>query len=287
LKYGTTLIGDIAAQGQSWPILSGASLRAVVFYEMLGLTKERAAATQKAAKNWLGDHPAMPTCRPALSPHAPYSVRSGLFNRAAILAKKSLLAVHLAETLAELELLKHHRGSFVDFLKEMGVWGPRGLVKNPAEVIEKCSTVPTLFIHANHLAPSTRIPGNSSIIFCPRTHAAFGHPPHPFREFLARGIRVALGTDSLASNPDLDVLTEARFLDRHYPDVPGATLLRMATLSGAEALGWHVETGSLTPGKSADLVILPLPRKKSADPHQLVFESDRVVERVMFRGKWV
>jgi cytosine/adenosine deaminase-related metal-dependent hydrolase len=289
LNYGTTLIGDIVAQGQSWPILSRSALRAVVFYEVLGLTKERAAAAQMAVKNWLRDHSATPTCRPALSPHAPYSVRSSLFNHVTILAKRSrcTLASHLAETLAELELLRNHHGPFVDFLKEMGVWDPRGLVKNPAEVIEKCSPVSTLFVHANYLAPSTRIPGNSSIVFCPRTHAAFGHPPHPFREFLTRGIQVAFGTDSLASNPDLSVLAEARFLHRHYPDVTGATLLRMATLSGAEALGWHKETGSLTPGKSADLVVLPLPRKKPADPFGLVFDSDRVVERVMFRGKWV
>ena len=59
--------------------------------------------------------------------------------------------------------------------------------------------------------PAT-IPPHSSIVYCPRTHAAFGHPPHPFRDFLARGVRVALGTDSLASNPDLDLLAEARFV---------------------------------------------------------------------------
>ena len=66
------------------------------------------------------------------------------------------------------------------------------------------------------------------------THAAFGHPPHPFREFIARGVRVALGTDSLASNPDLSILGEARFAHSRYPDFPGAELMRMATLSGAK-----------------------------------------------------
>src|SRR5439155_6487571 len=98
----------------------------------------------------------------------------------------------------------------------------------------------------------------ASVVYCPRTHAAFGHAPHPFREFLARGVRVALGTDGLSSNPDLDILAEARFLHRKHPDLPGATLLRMLTLFGAEALGWAGETGSLEPGKAADLVVLPL-----------------------------
>ena len=114
-----------------------------------------------------------------------------------------------------------------------------------------------------------------SIVYCPRTHAAFGHPPHPFREFLARGVRVCLGTDSLASNPDLDILAEARFVHRRYPDFPGDALLRMVTLSGAEALGWADEAGSLEPGKSADFVAVPLPDRDAADPHELLFAAHR------------
>src|SRR5262249_1272892 len=112
------------------------------------------------------------------------------------------------------------------------------------------------------------------------------HPPHPFRDFLARGVRVALGTDSLASNPDLDMLAEARFVHRRYPDVSGATLLRMATLAGAEALGWADETGSLEPGKSADLVMLPLSGKEEDDPHRLIFDSDVPDRAVLWRGRW-
>src|SRR5207249_7767144 len=98
-----------------------------------------------------------------------------------------------------------------------------------------------------------------TVVYCPRTHASFGHDGHPFREILARGGRIALGTDSLASNPDSDLLAEARFIHRNHPDIPGKTLLRMITLSGAEALGWDQCTGSLTEGKSADLTVLSLP----------------------------
>jgi cytosine/adenosine deaminase-related metal-dependent hydrolase len=125
------------------------------------------------------------------------------------------------------------------------------------------------------------------MVYCPRTHAAFGHDSHPFQDILASGGRVALGTDSLASNPDLDVLAEARFLHRRYPDVSGQTVLRMITLSGAEALGWDQETGSLTLGKSADLVVLPLPDQDSSDPHALILESSAAVTRVMCQGKWI
>ena len=59
-----------------------------------------------------------------------------------------------------------------------------------------------LFVHGNYLRPDIGIPAHGTLVYCPRTHAAFGHPPHPFRDFLAQGVRVALGTDGLASNPD-------------------------------------------------------------------------------------
>jgi cytosine/adenosine deaminase-related metal-dependent hydrolase len=95
---------------------------------------------------------------------------------------------------------------------------------------------------------------------------------------------VALGTDSLASNPDLDILAEARFLRQHYPEVAPAALLRMLTLNGAEALGAGGVTGSLTTGKSADLVMLPLPDRDTADPHDLIFDSQAAVQAVLFRG---
>jgi cytosine/adenosine deaminase-related metal-dependent hydrolase len=289
LRFGTTLVGDIASGGASWDQLAEAPLRAVVFYELIGLSDDRAKQVLADARQWLESAVATVTCKPGLSPHAPYSVRCVLFARAALLARspKRPLAVHLAETNAELELLHHRRGPFVSLLRELGVWDAEALADSPSQIMKGCDQrIPKLFVHGNYLAPSARIPRNSAIVYCPRTHAAFGHPPHPFREFLARGIRVALGTDSLASNPDLDLLAEARFVYSRYPDVPGAALLRMATLSGAEALGSADTTGSLTPDKSADLVVLPLPDADAENPHRLIFESDRAASAVMFRGRW-
>ena len=118
----------------------------------------------------------------------------------------------------------------------------------------------------------TRCRPGATVVYCPRTHAHFGHPPHPWRRLLERGVRVALGTDSRASNPDLDLLAEARFLHAAHPDVAGATLLHLATLAGAEALGWADELGSLTAGKSADFVVIPLPDRED-EPHRLLLGS--------------
>jgi cytosine/adenosine deaminase-related metal-dependent hydrolase len=298
LRFGTTLLGDIAAGGLTWPVLAQGPMRAVVFYEVLGLPRGRAEQAWTAAEDWLSAHPGTATCRPGLSPHAPYSVSDWLFYRAAEAANRLRLplATHLAETAEECELLAEHRGPFVDFLAELGVWAPDSLVTSPEEVgliydgYVPDPFVPRLYIHGNHLDPALlHAVCRGAVVYCPRTHAAFGHPPHPFRDFLSRGVRVALGTDSLASNPDLDLLAEARYLHWHYPDFPADRLLHMATLAGAEALGWADETGSLTPGKSADLLVVPLAGNADADPHRQVFDASATLapRRVMFRGQWV
>lgn len=188
-----------------------------------------------------------------------------------------------------MELLTSRTGPFVDFLSQLGVWNPVGLGRLGQILVGTRRNDVTLLAHCNYLPQSEWKyigGGGHYVAYCPRTHAAFGHPPHPFREFLARGVRVCLGTDSLASNPDLDILAEARFVHSRYPDFPGDQLLRMVTLSGAEALGWADECGSLEAGKSADFVTIPLPDADAADPQELVLAQHEGERRTMWRGEW-
>ncbi|MDY3554013.1 amidohydrolase family protein [Gemmata sp. JC717] len=296
LKYGTTLVGDIASEGASWDALAQAPTRAVVYFEKLGLSQERVIAFLQQYSSWLRKLPkSHPTCRAAHSPHAPYSTDGGILITAHLFHVPA--AIHLAETAAEAALVERRDGPFVAFLRQLGIWRDdlgfadwdlivrstsAQFFTNPAGY----TAPPVLLVHANYLPANLPFGSNHFVCYCPRTHAAFGHPPHPFREFLARGVRVCLGTDGLASNPDLDVLSEARFVRSRYPDFPGAQLLRMVTLSGAEALGWADETGSLEPGKSADLVAVPLPDTDHADPHELLLAEHPGERRTMFRGAW-
>jgi cytosine/adenosine deaminase-related metal-dependent hydrolase len=284
LQYGTTLIGDIAAGGQSWPILAESACWSVVFREILGLPQARVESVWQEAVNWLDEHRDTENCRAGLSPHAPYSVNRALFQAAGITGKP--LSIHLAESPRERELLEEHRGPFVDFLREVGAWDENGLAPSFECIVSTSQTAPLLLLaHGNYLDSRIALPPNATIVYCPRTHAAFGHAPHPFREFLARGVRVALGTDSLASNPDLDILAEARFIRQLHPDLPGAKLLRMATLAGAEALGLGNLTGSLEEGKSADLVIVPLANEEKIDAYDLLFgHAGNKARMTMWRG---
>jgi cytosine/adenosine deaminase-related metal-dependent hydrolase len=285
LRFGSTLVGDISGDGTSWDVLAFAPLRAVIFRELLGLPEGRFPLLKRDVFLWRRDHSATESRRAGLSPHAPYSVSASIIKMVA--SSGMPLSIHLAESAAEMELLAHRRGPFVAFLQELGVWEPSGLVPDIGQVLKWARRAPNpLYVHGTFLDPDIPFLARGTIIYCPRTHAAFGHPPHPFRDFLARGVRVALGTDGLASNPDLDLLAEARFVRRRHPDVAGDVLLHMATLAGAEALGWADETGSLEPGKSADFVVLPLPDRDESDPHNLLFDSELPVRAVLFRGQW-
>jgi aminodeoxyfutalosine deaminase len=285
LRHGTTLLGDVSADGSSWAALSAGPMRSLVYRELIGLSEDRLEQTKSLLVDWK-EHQATRTCRPGVSPHAPYSVHTSLID---VASKSSLpFCIHLAETAEELELLAGHSGPFVEFLRELGAWNPSGLSASIESILARTRRAKNpVYVHCNYLSADTPSLSAGTVVYCPRTHAAFGHPPHPFREFLARGIRVALGTDSLASNPDLDLLAEARFIHQRYPEFDPRLLLRMATLSGAEALGWRDETGSLAPGKSADLVVAPLADVDSPDPHALVFESSLPVDGVMVRGQWL
>jgi len=303
VRTGTTLLGDIVGADAANGYRPPECCRVVAFRELLGLPFERIQPSWEAGVRWVK----LPTdatslVRRGLSPHAPYSVHQLLFRQVASRARQQCagsrevgrphlqlpVAIHLAETRAELDLLAEHRGPFVEFLTALGVWNRDGLVSGPLPLIEMFADAgPVLFVHGNYLDPATAMPPNASIVYCPRTHAAFGHAPHPFRDFLKRGVRVVLGTDSLASNPDLDMLAEARSVYRHYPDVPAADVLRMMTLSGAEALGWEADAGSLTPGKSADLAVVPLTETANGEPNASVIQSANSARAVLFRGRWV
>jgi cytosine/adenosine deaminase-related metal-dependent hydrolase len=286
VRYGTTLIGDIAAEAACWERLANAPTRAVVFRELIGVTEERAAATLREFLWWLADTEPTATCRPGVSPHAPYSVAEDLYLQATYAGVP--VAIHLAETRAELELLSGDGGPFEPFLKEFGAWAPPRLLNTPERAVRLSSTCgPYLFVHCNYLFPETPIASSGTVVYCPRTHAAFGHPPHQFPDFLTRGVRVVLGTDSLASNPDLSLLAESRFVHARHPDLPCDTLLSMATLCGAEALGWDDEAGSLEPGKSADFAVVALSDCDATDPHELLFASELPVVATWFRGREV
>ena len=123
-----------------------------------------------------------------------------------------------------------------------------------------------------------------SVVFCPRTHAFFGHEPYPLEAMREAGVRVALGTDSRASNPDLGIVGELRHVAMSFPNIAPAEILRMATMDGAEALRLDGDVGSLTVGKRADLLAVTYD-SEDTDPYTALFSSTSVHCRVWVGGR--
>jgi imidazolonepropionase-like amidohydrolase len=100
----------------------------------------------------------------------------------------------------------------------------------------------------------------------------------------AAGVRVALGTDSRASNPDLNLLIELRYVWQQQLAPTPAEILQMATLHGAEALGLAGDAGSLSEGKRADMIALPCDAERN-DPYEAVFGGADKPQRVWLGGR--
>ena len=234
--------------------------------------------------------------RLGVSPHAPYSCDDAVYAAAAELGLP--LATHLAETLDELQFVRDGSGPFRELLKSVGAWTPElagwghGPVERLQEVLQGTGA---LLVHLNYLdqVEFDRLvqrvtKGRGSVaVYCPRAsaffrHPAKGRPAHRYRDMLAAGLPVALGTDSaivLGDAPTISVLDEMRLLHRRDA-TPAATLVAMATVHGAAALGVDPSLVQLPSGArrgAARLLAVPV-SAAAAEPVTGMLESDRPCE---------
>ncbi|HET6324110.1 MAG TPA: amidohydrolase family protein [Planctomycetaceae bacterium] len=289
-RCGTIALGDIDTRGQPDQYADGRSTQVTAFRELLGLDPATVALQLGTAAEFL-DHPRGAdetggTVVRSLSPHAPYSVHPRLLDGIISLAatRQRPVAIHLAESRAELELLASGTGELVDLLTEAGIWQgalyPSGTT--PLDFLRRLESLPRVVIaHGNYFNETeldflARHP-NLAVAFCPRTHAFFGHRNHPWRELAARGGVVALGTDGRCSNPDLSIWHELQFLRGQFPDYSAAGLLRMGTINGARALGRVDRLGTIEPHKSPGLAVIRLGRVGAPDAYDELLHPDSEV----------
>jgi cytosine/adenosine deaminase-related metal-dependent hydrolase len=188
------------------------------------------------------------------------------------------VAMHIAESREELQLLESGSGPFRELLEERSMWDPNAIPSGSGamEYLRTLSHAPrVLVIHGNYLNyEELRFLGANrdrmSLIYCPRTHSYFGHEAYPLDAACAMRVRVALGTDSRASNPDLSILAEMRQVFRVVPAIDPMQVLRMGTLSAAKALGRDKDVGSISPGKQANLVTVPVASDTRGTPKDVL-----------------
>ncbi|MCH7526837.1 MAG: amidohydrolase family protein, partial [Planctomycetes bacterium] len=202
------------------------------------------------------------------------------------------LCMHLAESLDEAEFTRTGQGRYREHLERLGVCDESIECSGttPVGLAEECGVLSdrAVLAHCNYvtqeeieLLASRKV----HVAYCPRTHAAFGHAPHPFRSMLEAGVNVCVGTDSLASNPSLSVLDEIRHIRRVHPDMDGHVLLEMATIRGARALGLDDQIGTLTTGKSADITVVPFDTLGPDDPVENILCSTMSPLATYVRGR--
>ena len=283
LRHGVGLVGDISGLGLSRDVLKESKLAAVVYFELLGLKEARGDFFWKSFQDWLRTGVDSEKLKHGVSPHAPYSVSKDLFIKS---VQPGLpLQMHFAETFLEMELVESRNGRFRKWLESRDVFEETRLVESHQIIFDSLSR-----LNLGSLVHGTCWNGfevKSNLIFCPRTAALFDQGKHPYEKMLKSGWKIALGTDSLASNPDLSVLNEARFLKKENPSLNSNELLRMISINGAEILGMENQFGSLAKGKNASFSIFSCEDCDDHFPEDFLLNSDACCSGMVVDGEFV
>ena len=293
---GITTIGEIStlASFTAYAMSAAEGPRVRIFREGLGLSATAIDTTRSrlAASCESGTGHSLPL---GLSPHAPYSVAAPLGRWMIATARRQRwpVAMHIAESPDEAELVTSSTGRFRSLLESLGAWptgkppqflpaadwitalacAPRGIVVHGTFLPDDPPAMARLARHRDRLA----------VAICPRTTLALSGRLPPLRGFSDAGLRVAVGTDSRASNPDLSVLDECRtIVDAGLASPKEA--LAMATRHGAWALMLDHRCGLLAPGRPADLVILR-PTAPHTDPFTAILDPTTQITATLRSGR--
>jgi aminodeoxyfutalosine deaminase len=263
---GTSLVGDITNTLSSHAPLLRSGLSACLFRELLGFRVADGEEAVAAAAAQLEALPGDGRVRWSVVPHAPYSVSPPLLGAIAAAAGDRVVSIHVGESAEEMQFLRDGTGPWRELLERLGAWNPGWEPPGcgPVEYLERFGLVGPrmLAVHGVQL-PDAEIrrlaAAGATLVTCPRSNVWTGAGVPPVERFYASGVRVAIGTDSLASVADLNLFGELAAVRAAAPRVPAAAILESATKVGAEALGFGQELGTIEPGKRADLVAVRTP----------------------------
>ncbi len=255
IATGTTLVGDVDSSGAIALARRDVALRVRRYREALdaGDPARTAQALKPLARRTRTN--AGTRFFEGVSPHAPYTVSESLWSELGRLcrARRAHVMIHFAETFEETEWLEHGRGplsailahaphaSGLDAIERAGLLGTR-----------------TALVHGNRATKTERVriaESGAALVHCPGTHAFFRRERFDARAWLRAGVTLALGTDSLASNTDLDMGRELALFAAAHPEIAPTDAFACATRNGARALGFAGRAGELCPGAWADFVL--------------------------------
>lgn len=255
---GCGVVADVSTLGITWEPLRSSGLAGTWFKEFLGSPVD-------------GDETAMPASetfmRASLAGHAPHTTDPAWLRQLKETTRRSgrPFSIHLDESVDEFDFITTGEGPWAAFLTERGIdfsgWALPA--KGPVQYADRlglldAGTLAVHLIHARREEFDILRRRSVHVCLCPRSNRNLHGRLPDLPGMLAAGIAPCLGTDSLAGTESLSLFDEMAFCARAYPGVSPETILAMATLNGAAALGMGGHFGSLTPGKSAGMLYLPV-----------------------------
>jgi cytosine/adenosine deaminase-related metal-dependent hydrolase len=264
---GTGVIGDISNTLATARVLHDMGMPAHVFHEILGFTVMDGSEIVKDAQRRIDAITGVgPDVRLSVTPHAPYSVSPALFMSIAAAVGHALTSIHLGESPEEMHFLDHGGGPIQVMLESLGACNPRWTPPRcgPVEYIDKFGLLSERLLAVHGVQLSYRelaqlASAGATLVTCPRSNEWVGAGSAPVERFYASGVRVAIGTDSLASVADLNLFAEMAQIRRLGRQIPASAILESATRIGAEALGFGAEYGTIDAGKRAALIAVRIP----------------------------
>jgi cytosine/adenosine deaminase-related metal-dependent hydrolase len=282
---GTVAVGDVSNALAHLEALAASRLDAVVFQELLAWDPARAEASLTWAEERA--HAVAAQLRPGievwLAAHAPHSVSAALF--ALLVERGGPRSIHLAESPDESHFLLDGSGAWPSFLARRGLgnvaFDPPGA--SPVRYLEDLGVLHPKLVAAHGVQVDAGDRGvlarrGVHVVLCPRSNRNLGVGMADVPALLAAGVRLALGTDSLASVDTLDVLDDAVLLHRQFPSLDPAVIVRIATLGGAEALGL-AHLGTIAAGQAAALAYAAA-ASAPVEPYAFVLSGEARLARV-------
>lgn len=284
LQSGVTTLGDHMNFNTDWRAITQTPLRGRIFGEVLGIVPEVCEHIYTLFKKMQQEFSSS-RFRLHISPHSVHAVALPVLLKL-LQTESPPLSIHLSESLEEKEYFGSRGGDLLKLIHDLGVVAPlyaaSGLEMLAAQQTDLSKI---LLIHGNYLGPAeiTLIKKNNiCIVHCPGSHAYFEHQSFPLDQWLDQNITIALGTDSLASNFELNFLGELRTVRKNFPGVGTNQILQMATINGAKALCMENEVGTLERGKKADIIGFKITGDE--DPFETIFKKNKA-DFVMLDGK--
>lgn len=266
---GCITVADIGNHPESRFIAKNTATHVLFFLEMLGLSNDADNGNMETLHGLVDDiH---------CTAHAPYSTSPKLIRhlKKRTNSQKTSFPVHVAESKDEITFLMTGKGPIRDFLDERGAWDDAFIPPQKSSVsylndlgVLDDKTVCVHAVHVSNEEVEILAERQAKICLCPGSNRYMGVGKAPVKKILDHGLLPALGTDSLASNPTLNIWREMRMLLEDNPELDPETIFSMATQGGAEAFGMDDQFGTLGPGKSSKFITV----QYQEDAHKNIYE---------------